>query len=406
MKITVVTSGLRSNYSGGSVHVNNVVKRLVNYFKVEFIPSINFFINNDRVNEEIENIRKLGIEIPDFVISLSEFRNLKPSFLPYSSSVYNKYVEKVEKVDSDFIYDPDYTTPESIFVSNKAGIPLGLTLHVPLYSFSQSVFYTYYTLRPFFLQSLDYFLKRSIGLYLLTRSKAYYLRKSRHLSFVAAVSKGTLDSVNIKNSKKYVLYPGNGVDKELLQYRTNKKEDYVVFWTTLIPPKGVLNFLYIINLLKKRGISIKAKVAGKFLYDKFKKLFFNYIKDNGLDVEYLGFLDRRELYATVSRAKLLIYPSLADGFSITILESLALGTPVIAYSIPTVYSVFKDVPAVKFVKEGDIRKFADEVESELKTGKLQEAIHDKRVDAFIEFHNWDNVAENITKIIKDSLNTS
>nr|WP_156017873.1 glycosyltransferase [Sulfuracidifex metallicus] len=395
---------MRSNYSGGSVHVNNVVKRLTNYFKVEFIPSINFFINNDRVNEEIENIRKLGIEIPDFVSSLSKFHSLKPSFLPYSSSVYNKYAEKVEKVDSDFIYDPDYTTPESIFISNKVGIPLGLTLHEPLYSFSQSIFYTYYTLRPFFLQSSDYYIKRSLGLYLLTRSKANYISKSRYLSFVAAVSKGTLDSVKIENSRKYVLYPGNGVDKELLQYRTIKKEDYVVFWTTLIPPKGILNFLYIINLLKKRGISVKAKVSGKFIYDKFKRLFFNYIRDNGLDVEYLGFLDKRELYSIVSKAKLLIYQSLADGFSITILESLALGTPVIAYSIPTVYSVFKDIPAVKFIKEGDIRKFVDEVENELKTGDLQEAIYDKRVSSFIEFHNWDNVAENVAKIIKSSLN--
>lgn len=404
MKITVVTSGLRSNYSGGSVHVNNVVKRLTKYFEVEFIPSISFFINNDRINEEIENIKKLGIKIPDFISFLSKFSNLKPSFLPYSLSVYNEYAERVKKVDSDFIYDPDYTTPESIFISNKVGIPLGLTLHEPLYSFSQSIFYTCYTLRPFFLQSLDYFLKRSIGLYLLTRSKANYISKSRYLSFIAAVSKGTLDSVKIKNSEKYILYPGNGVDKELLQYRTTKKEDYVVFWTTLIPPKGILNFLYIINLLKKRGISVRAKVSGKFIYDKFKRLFFNYIRDNGLDVEYLGFLDRKELYVTVSKAKLLIYPSLADGFSITILESLALGTPVIAYSIPTVHSVFKDIPAVKFVKEGDIRKFVDEVENELKTGNLQEAIYDKRVNSFIEFHNWDNVAENVAKIIKCSLN--
>jgi len=404
VKITVVTSGLRSNYSGGSVHVNNVVKRLTKYFEVEFIPSISFFINNDRINEEIENIKKLGIKIPDFISFLSKFSNLKPSFLPYSLSVYNEYAERVKKVDSDFIYDPNYTTPESIFISNKVGIPLGLTLHEPLYSFSQSIFYTCYTLRPFFLQSLDYFLKRSIGLYLLTRSKANYISKSRYLSFIAAVSKGTLDSVKIKNSEKYILYPGNGVDKELLQYRTTKKEDYVVFWTTLIPPKGILNFLYIINLLKKRGISVRAKVSGKFIYDKFKRLFFNYIRDNGLDVEYLGFLDRKELYVTVSKAKLLIYPSLADGFSITILESLALGTPVIAYSIPTVHSVFKDIPAVKFVKEGDIRKFVDEVENELKTGNLQEAIYDKRVNSFIEFHNWDNVAENVAKIIKYSLN--
>lgn len=35
----------------------------------------------------------------------------------------------------------------------------------------------------------------------------------------------------------------NGVVIKLMKYRTTKKEDYVIFWTNLIPPKGVLNFL-------------------------------------------------------------------------------------------------------------------------------------------------------------------
>ncbi|XDF44300.1 glycosyltransferase family 4 protein [Saccharolobus solfataricus] len=403
MKITIVTSGLRPNYSGGNVHVNNVVKRLTKYFEVEFVPSINFLVGNDNAKEEVERVRQQGIKVPEFVDSLLDFTSLKPSFLPYSSSVYKRFANTI-KLDSDFIYDPDFTTPEGVFISNKLSIPLGITLHEPLYTLRQSFFYTYYTLRPFFLRSLDYFIKRSLGIYLLTRIKAKYIRRAKYLSFIAAVSKGTLDSVKIGKVRKYVLSPGNGVDVELMKYRTSKKEDYVVFWTTLIPPKGVLNFLYIIHLLKKRGISIKAKVSGKFVYEKFRDMFFKYVKDKGLDVEYLGFLDKKDLYTTVSKARILIYPSLADGFSLTVLESLALGTPVIAYSIPTVYSVFRDIPAVKFVKEGDVKKFADEVKSELKSGSLQEEINDKRLISFIQFHNWDNVTENIAKIIKSSLN--
>ncbi|QXJ31871.1 glycosyltransferase family 4 protein [Saccharolobus shibatae] len=400
MKITIVTSGLRSNYSGGSVHVSNVVKRLTKYFDVEFIPSINFFVSNPNASEEIENIRKFNIEVPESVDFL-DFNKLKPSFLPYSSSLYKEYSEKV-KLDSDFIYDPDYTTPESMFLSNRTGIPLGITLHVPLYSLKQSVLYTYYTLRPFFWQSFDYFVKRSVGLYLLTKIKEKYIRRAKYLSFIAGVSKDILDSVKVQNIRRYVLYPGNGVDKELLGYRTKSKEDYVVFWTTLIPPKGILNLLYVLNLLKKRGMQVRAKVMGKFLYGKFRDLFFKYTKENSLNVEYLGFLEKSVLYSVISRAKLLIYPSLADGFPITILESLALGTPVVVYSLPTVYSVYKDVPAVKFVKEGDVKSMADKVENELKSGELLNAISEDMTRSFIEFHNWDNVAENVVKIIKES----
>ncbi|ARM76127.1 glycosyltransferase [Acidianus manzaensis] len=407
MKVTIITSSLTSNYSGGSTHVNNVVYRLTKYFDVEFIPSINFFINNHKTEEELEKISKNGIKIPEFVYSFS-FTNLKPSFLPYSSSVYEAFSEKV-KLDSDFIYDPDYTTPESIFISNRNKIQLGITLHAPLYSLSQCIFYTYYTLKPFFFNSLDYFMKRSIALYLLTEKKEGYIKRARYMSFIAGVSKGVIDSIKTKKIKKYLLFPANGVDKELLNYRTKDKEDYVVFWTTLIPPKGILNFIYVLKLLKDEGIKVKAKVAGNFLYEKFKKFFFKYVTDNSLDVEYLGFLDKtklhdkRRLYEVVSKAKLLVYPSLNDGFSITVLEALALGTPVIAYSIPTVYSAYKDVPAVKFVKEGDIKKMTEEVKNELNKGELLDAVFSDKVRSFVEFHNWDNVTESIVKIIKNAV---
>ncbi|BCU68772.1 glycosyltransferase family 4 protein [Stygiolobus caldivivus] len=402
MKITIITSSLTSNYSGGSTHVNNVVYRLTRYFDVEFVPSINFFINNPKAEGELDKIRKNGIKIPEFVYSFS-FTSLKPSFLPYSPSVYEAFAEKV-KLDSDLIYDPDYTTPESVFISNRNKVPLGMALHEPLYSLSQSILYTYYSLKPFFLNSIDYFIKRSIALYLLTRRKEGYIKRANYMSFIAGVSKGTLDSIKINKAKKYLLYPGNGVDKELLQYRTKRKEDYLVFWTTLIPPKGILNFAYILKSLKNKGVDVKAKVAGKFLYDKFKNHFFKYVDENSLDIEYLGFTEKKKLYETVSKARLLIYPSLADGFSITVLEALALGTPVIAYSIPTVYSVYKDVPAVRFVKEGNINRVAEEAERELRNGELLDAVFSDEVRSFVEFHNWDNVTESLVKIIKNIVN--
>jgi Glycosyltransferase len=57
-------------------------------------------------------------------------------------------------------------------------------------------------------------------------------------------------------------------------------------------------------------------------------------------VEYLGFVSQDKLIDVVSKAKVLVYPSHFDSFPLVILESLALGTPVIAYKIPGVRSVY------------------------------------------------------------------
>ncbi|WP_420807183.1 glycosyltransferase [Acidianus manzaensis] len=61
-----------------------------------------------------------------------------------------------------------------------------------------------------------------------------------------------------------------------------------------------------------------------------------------------------------------MYPSLADSFSfsLVILESLAVGTPVISYNFFPIYSVYKNVPAVRF-SPLDNTKFAEIVYSSL-----------------------------------------
>jgi glycosyltransferase involved in cell wall biosynthesis len=50
----------------------------------------------------------------------------------------------------------------------------------------------------------------------------------------------------------------------------------------------------------------------------------------------------------------MIYPSHSDAFSLSILESLALGTSVVAYDIAGPKSVFTDLFAVKFSREFDV----------------------------------------------------
>ena len=47
----------------------------------------------------------------------------------------------------------------------------------------------------------------------------------------------------------------------------------------------------------------------------------------------LGWRTQEELYDTIRDSKALLYPSYVDAFSITVLESLCLGVPVVAYDI-------------------------------------------------------------------------
>jgi glycosyltransferase involved in cell wall biosynthesis len=133
-------------------------------------------------------------------------------------------------------------------------------------------------------------------------------------------------------------------------------------------------------------------------------MFFEYAKKKGLEVEYMGFKEKdNELRDIISKAKLLIYPSLADGFSLVVLEALALGTPVVAYSIPTIYSVYKDLPAVRFAKPGNVKEMAFVLKRSLNDEESLNSPKLEKVKEFVKFHNWDKVAEAITNIIKESI---
>ncbi|WP_338076115.1 glycosyltransferase [Acidianus sulfidivorans] len=108
---------------------------------------------------------------------------------------------------------------------------------------------------------------------------------------------------------------------------------------------------------------------------------------NDLKVEYLGFLSKEELYKVVSKAKLLVYPSLADGFSLVILEAITLGTPAISYNFPPIYTSYKDVPAVRFSPINN-NQFSKILYNSLNDEKfLYESVNDEKTLSFIKTHS-------------------
>ncbi|BBL45436.1 D-inositol-3-phosphate glycosyltransferase [Nanobdella aerobiophila] len=244
-------------------------------------------------------------------------------------------------------------------------------------------------------------------LYFLKMSKIEKIIEDPLVKYYLFLSKGQYEHLKIKNNPKIKLLKyGNAFDKELLNYRTKNKENYIVFYARMHYHKGIYELPYIIKELKKYDKDIKLKIFGKFSIEKQKKDFFNLIKKFNLEnnIEYLGFISEEEKYKIVSKAKVLLYPTHYDAFSLVILESLALGTPIISYNIPTVYYIYKDLPIVKFVKEFDIKSMAKEIYNILKLDddKYFELIYNEKVNKFLEEHsNWKKVAEEIYNYLKN-----
>jgi len=90
-----------------------------------------------------------------------------------------------------------------------------------------------------------------------------------------------------------------------------------------------------------------------------------------------------------------------------ILESIALGTPVVAYDLPGPKSVFGGLSAVRFVKTGDIKAMAQQANElyNMNGGDLRRMFEEESYRSFIERHSrWDAVVESYLSVLNRAIN--
>jgi glycosyltransferase involved in cell wall biosynthesis len=108
------------------------------------------------------------------------------------------------------------------------------------------------------------------------------------------------------------------------------------------------------------------------------------------NIVFLGPQDKISLIDLVSSSKLTIYPSTLDAFSLVILESLACGTPVIAYDILAVNYIFNNCKAVLRCPVNNIPVMASNVMFLLENECLRNRLS-KEAEKYASSFDWKEV---------------
>ncbi len=226
------------------------------------------------------------------------------------------------------------------------------------------------------------------------------------LSLLQAVSPAPLiescDLVSMAKSmgvKVRVPIPSIALDERILRYRrVDGKPPVAVYFGRISREKGLLDLLYAWKYIEKKNPAAELWVIGSFNSVRDREVFHVFARKLGLSrIKYLGFIrDRESLYRRVAAAKVLIYPSYQDAYSLVVLEAVALGLLVVAYDIPAVRYVYHGLPSVRVVRRGAVEELAAEA-SKLLSAPLQEYIRrtsSADVERFIEAHlSWRRVVE-------------
>ncbi len=148
---------------------------------------------------------------------------------------------------------------------------------------------------------------------------------------ISKFSQKQLCKLGIQMNKSKVVYCG--VDHNMF-YQQNENVfgfDYILSNGSEEPRKNMKNILHSFRLLKNDFPNIKLVKPGFIVNNHNREKTMSYIKKFHLEdsIVFTGYLEFKDIPKMFCSAKLLLYPSLLEGFGIPIVEALACGCPVV-----------------------------------------------------------------------------
>jgi len=201
--------------------------------------------------------------------------------------------------------------------------------------------------------STAFFVTERLGLYL--------ARRFANILLPISVETGhQLAAVRVPKERYTSVECGVVYDKiQAIAHTVKTKAVHAIFMKRLQAVKGVFDLLDIWQQVVRVKPDAQLTVVGDgFDGERMKQM----TRDRQLDknIEYCGVIyDFEEKFKKLAEAKLFLLPSHEENWAIVIGEALAAGTPVIAYDLKELRSVWQQ--NCLFVKEGNTTEFANQV---------------------------------------------
>lgn len=163
------------------------------------------------------------------------------------------------------------------------------------------------------------------------------LRGSYKVIFQNNEDKNLFINKNITNKNNSVLIPGSGIDMNKFNNKINLHSEIFrfIFIGRLIRDKGILEFIEAAEIVQRQTKKkVEFLVVGAYDNENPNKVNYNYFKKfvNKGVIKYLGFEDNP--LPIIDKCNCVVLPSYREGLSRSLLESMALGKPIITSNVP------------------------------------------------------------------------
>jgi glycosyltransferase involved in cell wall biosynthesis len=174
----------------------------------------------------------------------------------------------------------------------------------------------------------------------------------------------------------------------------------IAFFARICKDKGIEDLLEAVALIKKIKPDVSLQVMGgadksymQFLKHKSKQL------DIENNVKFVGFVESQfELHKQISYAKICVLPTYHDTIPGTIIESMFMKLPVIAYAVGGIPELNEKGQAIVLVEKNNIKQLSDEITALLKDESKRNSLAEFAFVYAGERFNNSNVVNEIIKI--------
>ncbi|GAH52666.1 unnamed protein product, partial [marine sediment metagenome] len=172
-----------------------------------------------------------------------------------------------------------------------------------------------------------------------------------------------------------------------------EKEPTIIYLGRLKKAKRPDHVVKAFKQVKQKTPSAKLWIIG----DGYFKKVLERIAPDG--VEFFGYVSENRKIELLSKAWVMINPSVREGWGINVIEANACGTPVIASDVPGLRDSVKDGDTGFLVRYGDIKGFARALFKILRDEKLRTELSKNALDWSKRF-DWDRASQETLRIIE------
>lgn len=203
------------------------------------------------------------------------------------------------------------------------------------------------------------------------------------------------------NPKAILHYHNYNVEKPIPNNDKSELFD-IVYFARITRDKGIEDLLHAIVKIKNRQIKVKIIGQGdKGYIDKLKE----FAIKNKLDenIEFIGYLKtQKEIHDIAKNAKICVLPTYHDAIPGTIIESMFMKTPVIAYAVGGIPELNKNIPSIIVIEKGNIEELANAIEHLLLNPNKRKLLANNAFETINNLFGNENILiSNIIKCYKE-----